>query len=369
MIINSVRKSAKILSQRICCRWLSNKNEIEYSSNVKYGMKIFSGIQPTGNLHIGNYLGAIRQWIDLQNRKEDVIYFIADLHSITMPQEPAKLRENTLIMISSLLACGIDPDKATLFLQSSVRAHTELCWILGTLTTMARLAHLPQYKEKTEKLKDIPLGLFVYPVLQAADILLYKSTHVPVGEDQVQQLQLAQHLAKLFNHKYSDTFPIPHAIVTKDDYTSRIRSLRQPEKKMSKSDPDPKSCLMITDPPALMTDKIKKSITDFTSEVFYDPEKRPGVSNLLSIHSAVCGKTINEICENSKNLNTGQYKLIVAETLIEHFNPIRIKIEDYLKNPDYLWNIIEKGNIKANEIAEKTLKDVKMKIGIGRAML
>lgn len=210
-------------------------------------------------MHVGNYLGAIKKWVDLQNDNQfdNVTFSIVDLHSITLPQNPEELRKNTLLMIASLLASGIDPKKCTLFLQSSVKNHTELCWILGCLTTMARLSHLPQYKEKSSKLKEIPLGLFVYPVLQAADILLYKSTHIPVGEDQLQHLQLAQHLGRLFNHKFGQVFPNCHAMVA-EDLSCRVKSLRDPTKKMSKSDPDPKSCLMLTDTPDVLIEKCKK---------------------------------------------------------------------------------------------------------------
>lgn len=176
--------------------------------------KIFSGVQPTGSLHIGNYLGAVKRWVELQNSGEDVTYCIVDLHSITLPQEPELLRLNSLRMAATLLACGIDPTKATLFVQSGVPQHAELSWILGCMTTMARLTHLPQYKEKSAKLKEIPLGLYIYPVLQAADIMLYKATHVPVGEDQVQHLQLAQSLARAFNNRFGSTFPFCEAITS-----------------------------------------------------------------------------------------------------------------------------------------------------------
>ena len=329
-----------------------------------YPSKIFSGIQPTGNIHLGNYFGAVQRWVDLQNKGNDVTYCVVDLHSITLPQDPKELKKNSLRMVASLLACGIDPEKSTLFLQSAVQQHSELCWVLSCITTMARLQHLPQYKEKSAKHKDIPLGLFLYPVLQAADIMLYKSTHVPVGEDQVQHLQLAQHLAKLFNHKFGETFPICHAMIS-NDAGGRIKSLREPTKKMSKSDPDPKSCLMITDTPDAIIEKLKKSITDFTSEVTYEPERRLGVTNLLTIHSLITGTTTEQICNDVKGLNTGQYKLVVADAIIAHMNPIRVKIEDYLKNPDYLTKILQDGNNKARVVAEKTMEEVKQKVGLG----
>ncbi|XP_053687951.1 tryptophan--tRNA ligase, mitochondrial [Sabethes cyaneus] len=325
--------------------------------------KIFSGVQPTGSLHIGNYLGAVKRWVDLQNSGEDVTYCIVDLHSITMPQEPELLRHNSLQMAATLLACGIDPAKATLFVQSRVSQHAELSWILGCLTTMARLTHLPQYKEKSAKLKEIPLGLYIYPVLQAADIMLYKATHVPVGEDQVQHLQLAQSLARAFNNRFGLTFPFCEAIIS-DDTSSRLKSLRDPTKKMSKSDPDPKSCIMLTDEPEVIREKVKKSVTDFTSEVTFDPENRPGVANLITIHSMTSGITPEAICAEAKGLNTGQYKLKVTEALVEHLNPIRENINRYMADPGYLAAVIEDGCEKARCIAEGTLTEVKEKVGM-----
>lgn len=273
------------------------------SSKVK---KIFSGIQPTGELHLGNYLGAVQKWVELQNSKNDVTFCIVDMHSITLPQNPAELRHNSMKLCATLLACGIDPHKATLFLQSNVKEHTELSWILSCITTMARLTHLPQYKEKSAKMKEIPLGLYLYPVLQAADIMLYKATHVPVGEDQAQHLQLAMSLAKLFNHRFGKTFPLCEPIIS-DDHGARIRSLRDPTKKMSKSDPDKRSCILLTDKPDVIRDKVKKAVTDMTSAVTYEPEARPGVTNLLVIHSMMVKESIiEEICEENEHLDTGK---------------------------------------------------------------
>nr|XP_029713009.1 tryptophan--tRNA ligase, mitochondrial-like [Aedes albopictus] len=325
--------------------------------------KIFSGVQPTGALHIGNYLGAIKRWVDLQDAGEDVTYCIVDLHSITLPQDPQVLRQNSLQMAATLLACGIDPSKATLFLQSGVPQHAELSWILGCMTTMARLTHLPQYKEKSGKLKEVPLGLYIYPVLQAADIMLYKATHVPVGEDQIQHLQMAQSLARAFNNRFGVTFPSCNPIIS-DDTSCRVKSLRDPTKKMSKSDPDPKACIMLTDPPKAITEKIKKSVTDFTSEVTFEPETRPGVANLITIHSLVSGCTPQQICDATRGLNTGQYKQHVADALVAHLNPIRENIERYMADPEYLAGVIEDGCERAKVIAEKTLVEVKDKVGM-----
>ncbi|XP_055595895.1 tryptophan--tRNA ligase, mitochondrial [Uranotaenia lowii] len=339
------------------------RNASSDSKATVWPRKIFSGVQPTGALHIGNYFGAVKRWVDLQNAGEDVTYCIVDLHSITLPQDPQVLRHNSLQLAGTLLACGIDPSKSTIFLQSAVAQHTELSWILGCMTTMARLTHLPQYKEKSAKLKEIPLGLFIYPVLQAADIMLYRATHVPVGEDQVQHLQLAMSLARAFNNRYGPTFPSCEALIS-DDISSRLKSLRDPSKKMSKSDPDPKSCIMLTDKPEAILEKIKKSVTDFTSEVTFEPDKRPGVANLVTIHSLASGKSPQEICDDAKGLNTGQYKLLVAEALIEHLKPIRERMEMYTADQGFLATVIENGCNRAREVAEQTLVEVKAKVGI-----
>lgn len=333
---------------------------------MKYPDRIFSGIQPTGSLHIGNYLGAIQKWVELQNDGNDTTYCIVDNHSITLPQDPKALRQYSLLMTATLLACGIDPMKSTLFLQSDVTQHTELGWILGCLTTLPRLSHFPQFKEKSSKLKDVPLGLFVYPVLQAADIMLYKSTHVPVGEDQVQHLQLSQHLAKIFNTKFGETFPICNPIIA-DDSSCRIKSLRDPSKKMSKSDPDPKATIFVTDTSDVIREKMKKAITDFTSEVTFDVDNRPGVSNLITIHSLMACKSIEDIIVESQGINTGQYKLVAAESVVEFINPIRTKINEYLLNEDYLWDVLKEGSDKARNIAEHTIAEVKDKVGLGRS--
>lgn len=326
---------------------------------------MFSGIQPTGHIHLGNYFGAIKKWVELQNSSEyDVTYCIVDLHSITLPQKPDELRENSMRICATLLACGISPEKSTLFLQSSVKEHAELCWILSCITTMARLTHLPQYKEKSAKLKEIPLGLYLYPILQAADIMLHKANFVPVGEDQIQHIQLAQHLTKNFNNRFGKTFPTCEPMIA-DDPSCRIKSLRDPSKKMSKSDPDPKSFVNLTDTPDEIWGKIKKAITDFTSEVTYDPAERPGVANLIMMHSLSSGKTPEEICSEVSHLDTGKYKKIVSDVVIDHVEPIRKKIEEYSRDKNYLCNILSIGNEKARAVAAQTLKEVKKNVGLG----
>lgn len=336
----------------------------ETIDNSEYPHKVFSGIQPTGALHLGNYLGAIQNWTRLQNAKEDVTFCIVDMHSLTMPQDPITLRENIFHMAAAMLACGIDPEKSTLFVQSAVKEHAELSWILGCMTTMARLGHLPQYKEKTRAVKEVPLGLFVYPVLQAADIMLYKATHVPVGEDQIQHVQLTQHLARTFNQKYGNTFPICHAVIS-DKSAARIRSLRDPNKKMSKSDVDPKSVINLTDDADVIIEKVKKAVTDFCSDVHYSPETRQGVSNLISIHSLLSGKSVQQICGEAKSIDTGKYKMLVAEEIVEHLRPIRNKINQQLLRRNELVYLLEMGADKARETAAATLAEVKQKLGMG----
>ncbi|XP_031632535.1 tryptophan--tRNA ligase, mitochondrial isoform X2 [Contarinia nasturtii] len=299
----------------------------------------------------------------MQESGENVTFFIADLHSMTMPYEPAKLRENIYELIATLLACGIDSKKSPIFLQSTVPQHAELCWILSCLCTMPRLSQLPQFKEKSAQVRDVWAGLFMYPVLQAADVLIHKATHVPCGEDQLQQLQLASHLAKLFNNRFGETFPVIKPIIGQDA-SGRIRSLRDPTKKQSKSDPNDKSRITLRDSPDAIRKKIKRAITDFTSEVTYDPTKRPGVANLVGIHALVKNVSPQEICNEAKGLDTGKYKLVLADDLVNLLDPIRLKIEDYLKNRDYLEAVLKDGRDVASQTAETTLKEVKHRVGV-----
>ncbi|XP_025159686.1 tryptophan--tRNA ligase, mitochondrial isoform X3 [Harpegnathos saltator] len=257
--------------------------------------------------------------------------------------------------------CGIDVKRSIIFQQSKVSMHAELCWVLACITTMARLAHLPQFKEKSESLKNVPLGLYIYPILQAADILLYKATDVPVGQDQAQHIQLAQDLARIFNKKFGMTFPIPRVLVS-DGPSQRIKSLRDPTKKMSKSHQDTRNRLDILDNPDVLLEKVKKALTDFTSEVTYEPETRPGIANLINIHSLFTGKTPDEICEEAIELNTGQYKLVVADVVIEKLTPIRQQILRLLKEPAYLDEILKEGSDRATNLATHCWTEVTDKV-------
>ncbi|XP_025098211.1 tryptophan--tRNA ligase, mitochondrial-like [Pomacea canaliculata] len=325
--------------------------------------RLFSGIQPTGIPHIGNYIGAIKNWVMLQKKYDSVIFCIVDLHSITVPQEPKVLRQNILDMTACLLACGIDPEKSILFLQSHVQEHAELAWLLGCLCTLPRLQHLPQWKEKSQKIKEPGLGLFTYPVLQAADILLYKATDVPVGEDQIHHIELTRYLAKSFNRNFNTIFPRCRALTGE---SPKIRSLRNPEGKMSKSDPNPLSRIELTDSPKDITEKIKKAVTDFTSEVSYDPDRRPGVSNLIDIHMGVTELCAEEICENAflNALTTAMYKATVAEAVIEHLKPISDSIQRLKNDPGHLEKVLKTGQERAQAIAQDTIMEVKQAMGL-----
>ncbi|XP_069801175.1 tryptophan--tRNA ligase, mitochondrial [Dendropsophus ebraccatus] len=321
--------------------------------------RVFSGIQPTGIPHLGNLLGALQSWVSLQGEFSSVLYSIVDLHSITVPQEPESLRGSVLDMAACLLACGVDPDKSCLFQQSQVPEHAELGWVLSCVTSMPRLRHLPQWKMKSQN--DGSVGLFIYPVLQAADILLYHSTHVPVGEDQVQHLELTQDLARIFNRRYGEFFPIPRALMSN---AKKIRSLRDPSVKMSKSDPQPLATVRLTDAPEDIVLKFRKAVTDFTSEVTYDPETRAGVSNLVAIHSAVSGLTPKEVVRQSRGLDTAQYKLVVAEAVIAKLVPIREEIHRLRGDTGYLTEVLTRGTHRAREMAAPVYDTVCRMVGL-----
>ncbi|XP_004689651.1 PREDICTED: tryptophan--tRNA ligase, mitochondrial [Condylura cristata] len=325
------------------------------------GTRVFSGIQPTGIPHLGNYLGAIESWVRLQEEHRSVLYSIVDLHSITVPQDPAVLRQSVLDMTAALLACGIDPQKSILFQQSQVSEHTQLSWILTCLVRLPRLQHLHQWKAKTAKQKqDGTMGLLMYPVLQAADVLLYKSTHVPVGEDQVQHMELVQDLARGFNKKYGHFFPVPTSLLTS---TKKVKSLRDPSAKMSKSDSDKLATVKITDSPEEIVEKFRKAVTDCTSEVTYDPARRAGVSNLVSVHAAVTGLAVQEVVKRSAGLDTARYKLAVADAVIAKFAPIKSEIEKLKMDRDYLEKVLQAGSAKAQELAYPVCQEVKKLVG------
>lgn len=338
----------------------------QYSKSTKqvinFPRRIFSGIQPTGTLHLGNYFGAVQTWSQLQNSGEDVIFCIVDLHSITIKQKHEDLKHSIHLMAASLLACGIDPKKSILFQQSKVPEHTQLSWVLTCLCSVNRLGHMPTYIEKCAELKQSPAGLFLYPVLQAADILLYKATHIPAGLDQIHNINLANHLTQLFNNKFGKLFPVPE-LLPQDESAGKVKSLKDPNKKMSKSDVDPNSKIEITDKPDVILKKCKKALTDSISEVTFDPENRPGVSNLVTLHALCTNQSPEDICIQVKHLNTGQYKLLLADVLVDKFKPIQEEIEYLMKSKEHLEKILKDGSIRAQAIASNTWEEVNNKVG------
>lgn len=321
---------------------------------------VFSGVQPSGSLTIGNYIGAIKNWISLQD-EYDCFYSIVDLHSITIPQVPKNLRKNTLDLLAVYLACGLDPEKSTIFIQSHVPAHAELSWVLSTMSYMGQLRRMTQYKEKSQKLgENVNAGLFTYPVLMAADILLYQTDLVPVGQDQKQHLELARDLAERFNNRYSPTFKVPEPLIKKEG--AKIMSLQNPEKKMSKSDENPNGYIMILDKPDDIRRKIKRAVTDTVGEVKFRDEQ-PAIKNLITIYSVFSGDSIEDIEKRYEGLGYAKFKEDLAEVVIEGLTPIHEKYEYYMKNKDYLQDVYKKGAEKARYVSNKTLRKVYRKIG------
>lgn len=321
---------------------------------------IFSGVQPSGALTLGNYLGAIRNWVDVQD-DYDGIFCVVDQHAITVPQEAKNLRKNTLEVLALYVACGLDPEKNTLFIQSHVSAHAELSWVLNTMTYMGQLNRMTQYKEKSQKNEaNLNAGLFTYPVLMAADILLYQTDAVPVGEDQKQHLELARDLAERFNNRYSDTFKVPDPMISK--FGAKIMSLQEPTKKMSKSDSDPNAFILLLDDDDAIRRKIKRAVTDSIGIVKYSDDQ-PGVKNLLTIYSKLSGESIESLVMKYDGKGYGDFKSDLAEVVVENLRPIREKAEELLKNREQLEEIYSKGAEKAEKIARKTIRKVYKKVG------
>ena len=324
-------------------------------------MRIFSGIRPTGGLHIGNYLGAMKQWIALQETNE-CVFCIVDLHAITTPYDPKELQKNILETTAVYLAAGINPDKSVIFVQSEVKEHAELAWLLETITPMGELSRMTQYKEKSKQHKDyINAGLFAYPVLMAADILLYKTQAVPVGKDQEQHVELARTIAKKFNQKFGQVFPEPESILPK--VGAKIMSLTNPKKKMSKSD-DPKSCISLFDSPEDIQKKIMSAETDSGKEVIYNVTKKPGISNLLTIYSLLTGKTTQELEKEFKGKGYGDFKKSLAKVVIDYLEPFRRKQKELQTRDVYVKDILSKGASRARTIAQTTMQEVREKMGL-----
>ena len=322
---------------------------------------IFSGVQPSGKLTLGNYLGALRNFGKFQD-EYDCYYSIVDLHAITVPQEAKNLRANTLEILAQYLACGLDPEKSTIFIQSHVSAHTELMWILNTMTYMGELSRMTQFKDKSQKSEaNLNAGLFTYPVLMAADILLYQTNLVPVGEDQKQHLELARDLAARFNNRYSPTFEIPEGYIPKE--VGRVMSLQEPTKKMSKSDSNENAFILLADDPDTIRRKIKRSVTDSEGVVRYSDDQ-PGIKNLIDIYTQLGNKTVDEVVSMYEGKGYGEFKADVAEVIVEALSPIREKYLELLKDKEYLEKVYAMGAAKAEKQARKTLRKVYKKVGL-----
>lgn len=321
---------------------------------------IFSGIQPSGDLTIGNYFGAIKNWISLQN-EYNCFFCIVDLHAITVKQEPKKLREKIMEVLAIYIASGIDPNENNLFIQSHVPFHSELSWILNCFTYMGELSRMTQFKEKSLKAgESIPVGLFTYPILMAADILLYNTDLVPVGSDQKQHLELARDLAERFNTLYSETFKVPEPYISQN--SSRIMSLQNPIKKMSKSDENVNSYIRILDEENVIRNKISKSITDSLGKISYN-DSQPGIKNLINILTSITGESVESIEERFLSRGYGELKKEVIDALISEIIPIQNKVKELLKNKDYLVEVYTKGAENASKVSYKVLKKVQRKIG------
>ena len=324
-------------------------------------MRVFSGIRPSGQLHIGNYLGAIKQWLKLQETNE-CFFCIVDLHAITTPYNPAELQENIKDTAIAYLAAGLDPKKCHLFLQSQVSEHTELAWLLGALAPIGELQRMTQFKEKVKKYpKNITAGLLDYPLLMASDILLYKAELVPVGKDQKQHVELTRMLARKFNKQFGKTFPEPKTLLPK--VGEKIMSLQNPKKKMSKTD-DEKGCIGLFDRPEVIKEKIMKAVTDSGKVIKYDSKRKPAISNLLTIYSLLSSKQIKVIEKKFQGKGYLQFKKSLANLLIKSLEPFRQKKKEYTKREVYLQEILEQGRKKAQIIAQETISEVKRKMGL-----
>lgn len=324
---------------------------------------IFSGIQPSGELSVGNYIGSLRNWVKLQDEYE-CIYCVVNEHAITVRQDPKELLERSLNTLAIFLAAGIDPKKSTIFLQSHVPAHCQLSWVLNCYTQVGELNRMTQYKDKSKRYADnVTAGLFDYPVLMAADILLYQANLVPVGDDQKQHIEITRDIATRFNNIYGDTFVLPEGYFPKAG--ARVMSLQEPTKKMSKSDDNQNNVIRILEDPKSIIKKMKKAVTDSDNPpvIKYDWENKPGVSNLLEILSACNGKSIDELVEQYKGQMYGTFKCEVGDALVSLLEPIQTRYKELIADEGYLREVLKEGAIKASERAQKTLDDVYKKIG------
>lgn len=324
--------------------------------------RIFSGIQPSGTLTLGNYLGALRNFARLQD-EYDSLYCIVDLHTLTVRQEPKELRHNSLSVLALYIASGLDTEKNILFLQSHVSAHAELAWILNCYTYFGELGRMTQFKDKSLRHADnVNAGLFTYPVLMAADILLYQANLVPVGQDQKQHLEITRDIAQRFNAVYGDVFTVPEVYMPK--VGAKIMSLQDPLSKMSKSDENVNNFISLLDTPEIIIRKFKRAVTDSEKDIRYDGEAKPGVSNLMSIYSSVTGKTLDEVQAEFEGKTYGDFKTAVGEAVVECLKPLQDKYYSLMDNKDYLQEVLKNGAERANKLAYRTLGKVYKKVGL-----
>ena len=322
---------------------------------------ILSGIQPSGKLCIANQLGAINNWVDLQDEYNS-IFLIVDLHSLTVPQNPSELRQRCLSFVAQYIACGINPEKSIIAIQSHVHQHTELAWVLSTLTSLGELNRMTQFKDKSKKhAKNINAGLFTYPILMASDILIYNADLVPVGADQKQHLELSRNLAERFNQRYSSTFTVPEPYISKS--SGRIMSLQNPDNKMSKSDENESNFIALLDSPDTIIRKIKRSVTDSGSEIVFSDDK-PGLKNLITIYSCYSSLSTKDIEDKYSGKMYSDFKADLGEIISESLKPIREKYDEIILDKEYLNNVLSKGAEKAYYIARSTLSKVYRKIGL-----
>ena len=328
--------------------------------------RILSAIQPSGTLTIGNYLGALKNFVKLQDEHE-CLFFIVDQHAITVPQDRLELRKKIKELTALYLARGLDPEKATIFVQSEVPGHTQLAWMLTCNTSMGELERMTQFKDKSQKQaakgQGIGVGLFMYPVLMAADILLYDVDFVPVGDDQKQHLELTRDLAERFNNRFGETFKIPEPLIAKTG--ARIMSLQEPTKKMSKSDDNPRNFILMTDEPNVIRKKIKSAVTDSDGIIAFDRENKPGLSNLLEIYSVITGESIDSIVARYEGCGYGQFKSDLAEVVVAELEPIQNRMKELLNSP-IIDEVLDRGAEQANKLAFKKVKKVEHKMGLGR---
>ena len=321
---------------------------------------IFSAIQPTGTFTLGNYIGAVRNWSPLQE-EYNCIYCVADMHAITVRQDPAKLRQNSLAAYALLMACGIDPEKSILFIQSHVPTHPMLSWVLGCSTQFGELSRMTQFKDKSQRhADDVNAGLFTYPVLMASDILAYNADFVPVGIDQKQHLELARNIAQRFNQRYGDFFTLPEPYII--DVGAKVMSLQDPTKKMSKSDENPNACILILDDKDTIIRKFKRAVTDSEAEVCYR-EGKDGVNNLMSIYSCVTGKNFDEIESEFKGKGYGDFKVAVGEAVADNLAPVRTEFDRLISDKAYLKEFYTAGAAKAQKYSQRIVSKVYHKVG------